>query len=88
MALSATRLINALVDALDAAGAYDDSLNKAAAKAKSREMFEILCDEVIDEIVNNAVVNVTVSAGILVTTDPVTGIGSTTSTGTGQGGVS
>ena len=90
MALSKTRLIDAVVNALDGAGAYDDALDPVAAKADSRAKLKIITDAIIDELVNNAKITVTVDQGIPVSTAGTASAqtGTTTGPGTGEGGIS
>lgn len=95
MALDQNRLATAIVDALDAAGAYDDSLDKNAAKSDSEDKLKIIVGEIISEFQANAEVDTTVSttedAVTSVSVDPNTGLGATTqkqtSSGTGTGGI-
>lgn len=90
MALSKTRLIDAVVNALDGAGAYDDALDPVAAKADSRALLKIITDAIIDEIVNYASVSTTVASGIAVSTTGTAAAqtGATTSEGSGKGSIS
>lgn len=88
MALSKTRLLDAIINALDADGAYDDALDKAAARADSRVKLGIIIDAIIDEITTHADVSVTVASGIRLVVDPNSGQGATTGTGSGSGGIS
>ena len=90
MALSKTRLIDSVVNALDGAGAYDDALDPAAAKADSRAKLKIITDAIIDEIVGHASVSTTVASGIAVSTTGTAAAqtGATTTTGSGSGSIS
>lgn len=90
MALSKTRLADNVVDALEAAGAYDDALDPAAAKADSKAKIKIITDAIIDELTTHAEVSTTVASGIAVsTTGTATAqTGATTTTGAGAGSIS
>ena len=87
MALDADRLANAIVDALDSAGKFDSSLDKAEAKAESLDTFKLVAEEIVSEFVDNAELDGVADTGISVTVDPSTGNGSTTQDGPLSGGI-
>lgn len=89
MALSKTRLADNVVNALEAAGAYADALNPAAAKADSKAKIKIITDAIIDEITTHAEVSTTVATGIPVSTTGTAAAqtGATTAPGSGTGGI-
>ena len=87
MALDADRLANAIVDALDSAGKFDSSLDKAEAKAESLDTFKLVAEEIVSEFVDNAELDGVADQGIAVSVDPNTGTGSTTAPGDLTGGI-
>lgn len=89
MALSKTRLADSVINALEAAGAYADALDPAAAKADSKAKIKIITDAIIDELTAHAEISITVDSGIAVSTTGTAAAqtGATTAPGTGSGGI-
>lgn len=96
MALSKTRLADAILTALESVGAYDaydpieQPVERAEAIADSRVKIKIITDAIIDELTDNAEISTTVASGITVATTGTAAAqtGSTTATGSGSGGIS
>lgn len=80
MAMDGDRMAQAIADALDAAGFYDDTDDPATTKAESLATLGIICGEIVAEIANNA----EVASGIDVahSVDLGTKVGETIETGT------
>lgn len=85
MAMNANALAKAIKNTLVSHGYV---LDDDDAKDECEAIWKLIAGKIISHIVNNAEVSTTVATGIAVQVDPTTGVGATTSSGMGTGGIS